>query len=114
MPQKGYLVEDLLLESLQLCWGDAAGDVDAAPDILKGRDGGALLAVLAAEAGKSNGLYGPCCSGTQASNGEFSAGDELCNGRRGEVKFTTGVACCNSFKRCSVSRTRICIVHKKR
>ena len=52
MPQEGYLVEDLLLEGLQLCRGDAAGDVDAAPDLFKGRDGGALLAVLAAEAGK--------------------------------------------------------------
>lgn len=52
MPQEGYLVEDLLLEGCQLCWGYAAGDVDAAPDLFKGRDGGALLAVLAAEAGK--------------------------------------------------------------
>ena len=52
MPQEGYLVEDLLLEGLQLCRGNAAGDVDAAPDLFKGRDGGALLAVLAAEAGK--------------------------------------------------------------
>ena len=52
MPQEGYLVENLFLEGLQLCRGDAAGDVDAAPDLLKGRDGGSLLAVLAAEAGK--------------------------------------------------------------
>ena len=114
MPQEGYLVEDLLLEGLQLCRGDAAGDVDAAPDLFKGRDGGALLAVLAAEAGKCNGLNGSRCSGAQALKGVIPAGNELCNGRRGEVKFTTGVACCNFFKRCSVSRTRICIVHKKR
>ena len=52
MPQEGYLVEDLLLEGLQLCRGDAAGYVDAAPDLFQRGDGGALLAVLAAEAGK--------------------------------------------------------------
>ena len=52
MPQEGYLVEDVLLEGVQLGWPDAAGDMDAAPDLFKGRDGGALLAVLAAEAGK--------------------------------------------------------------
>lgn len=107
-------MEDLLFEGLQLCWGDAAGDVDAAPDLFQRGDGGALLAVLAAEAGKCNGLNGSRCSGTQALKGVIPAGNELCIGRRREVKFTTGVACCNFFKRCSVSRTRICIVHKKR
>ena len=44
MPQEGYLVEDLLLEGLQLCQGDAAGDVDAAPDLFQRGDGGVLLA----------------------------------------------------------------------
>ena len=51
-------MEDALLDGGQLGWGDAAGEVDAAPDLFKGGDGGALLAVLAAEAGKGNGLRG--------------------------------------------------------
>ena len=49
-------MEDALLEGGQLGWGDAAGEVDAMPDLLQGGDGGALLAGFPAEDGKGYGL----------------------------------------------------------